>query len=157
MNFWSNLNRREKIVTGGGGILLLAVLLYLVVISPLRGHLAEMRESLAGKNADLAWMHSAAQKIGQLKNAAPARHQTSPLKLIDINAKKHGINNKLKRIDPGESNRIKVWFEGLPFVDLVAFLREIDQKQGIGVVSLTAEKLDDPGLVNARVTFRTGR
>ena len=157
MNFWSGLNKRERLVTGGGGSLLLAILLYFMLVSPFRGHLAEMRGSLPVKTAALAWMHSAAQQVGQLKNTAPGKQRTSPLKLIDINARKHGINGKLKRIDPGEKNRIKVLFEDLPFVDLMAFLRKLDQGHDIEVVNLTAEELDAPGLVNARVTFRTGQ
>jgi type II secretory pathway component PulM len=102
-------------------------------------------------------MKNAAQQAELLKNVRPGQKKKSPLKLIDLTARTTGINENLKRIDPGENNRIKVWFEDLAYVDLIGFLRKLDQEYGVEVVSLTAEKLDGPGLVNARVTFRTGQ
>ena len=157
MNSWAKLNKREKLTVGGGAALLLTALLYLLIIAPFRWQLAEMRASLPTKKADLAWMQNAALQAEQLKNSKPDQQKVSPLKLIDISARQFKIADNLKRIDPGENNRIKVWFEDLIFVDLISFLRKLDQEHGIEVANLTAEKLDHPGRVNARVTFRTGR
>jgi type II secretory pathway component PulM len=157
MNFWAKSSKRERHIVGGGVALLLTALLYFLLVAPFLGQLAKTRASLPAKKADLAWMQTAALQAEQLRNAKPGQQKTSPLKLIDINARKFGIADNLKRIDPGENNRIKVWFEDLIFVDLMSFLRKLDREHGIEVVSLTADKLNDPGRVNARVTFRTDR
>ncbi len=157
MNFWAKLSKKEKITVGGGATLLLAALLYFLLIAPFRGQLADIRASLPAKKADLAWMQNAALQAEQLKNSEIDTGQISPLKLIDISARQFRIADNLKRIDPGENKRIKVWFEDLIFVDLMSFLRKLDREHRIEVVSLTAEKLNNPGRVNARVTFRTGR
>jgi len=154
---WSGLSKREKLIVGGGGALLLTALLYFLLVAPFRGRLSEMKDSIPAKKANLAWMQNAALRAEQLKNSAPDHKRISPLKAIDINARQYGLADNLKRIDPGENNRIKVWFEDLVFVDLMSFLRKLDREHGIEVVSLTAEKVAGPGLVNARVTFRTDR
>ena len=156
MNFWAKLSKRERLTVSGGTALLLTALLYSLLIAPFRGQLAEMRASLPTKKADLVWMQNAALQAEQLKNSKPDQQKVSPLKLIDISARQFRIADNLKRIDPGENNRIKVWFEDLIFVDLMSFLRKLDREHRIEVVTLTAEKLNDPGRVNARVTLRAG-
>ena len=157
MNFWSKLSKRERFITAGGAVLLLTALLYLVLIAPFRDNLAEMRSSLPTKRSAVISMQGAADQVEMLRNTKPEQQQISPLKLIDITAKRTGINENLKRIDPGEDDRIKVWFEDLAFVDLIGFFRKLDREHGIEVIDLSAEKLDGPGLVNARVTFRVDR
>ena len=81
----------------------------------------------------------------------------SPLKLINRTARKYRIEASLKRVDPGKDNKIKVWFADLSYVDFIKFLREMGANQGLAISNLAVEKLDSPGIVNARVTFKAAK
>jgi len=154
MSLWSNLQKREQLaVLLGGGVVLL-LLFYVLVIAPLGNDLTRMKKEVLAKKTDLIWMQEAAVKASQLKSVRP-KSGVSPLKMIDQSARRYGINTGLKRVDSGEANKIKVWFEGLVFVDFMRFLRGIGGNGGLAVSNLTVERLDAPGIVNARVIFKT--
>jgi general secretion pathway protein M len=158
MNLWQNMNKREKILSGGAAGLLLLFMLYLIVIHPLSLNLSRMQEALPLKKEELAWMKTAAKRAEQLVQArSSVSSAASPLKVIDLAADQYRLSAKLKRVDPGENEEIKVWFEDLVFVDLMKFVRDLQENHGIGIVSFTAERLDTPGIVNARITFKAGR
>lgn len=158
MNLWQNMNKREKILSGSATGLLLIFLLYLMVIHPLSRNLERMQEAIPLKKEELTWMKIAAKRAEQLaRNRSSVSSAASPLKVIDLAAGQYGLSAKLKRVDPGENGEIKVWFEDLVFVDLMKFVRDLHKNHGIGVVSFTAERLDTPGVVNARITFKAGQ
>ncbi|MDF1577694.1 MAG: type II secretion system protein GspM [Desulfobulbales bacterium] len=155
MSFWSNLQKREQqAVLWGGGIVLL-LLAYVLVVAPLREDLVRTRGEVAARKADLIWMEDGAVRARQLKSSRSQTRVVSPLKMIDQTARRHGIEAGLKRVDPGDGDNIKVWFEELIFVDFMKFLRATGNSRALAVSNLTVEKLDAPGLVNARVTFKT--
>lgn len=156
MSLWSDLQKREKLVVIWGGAFLLIILGYAVLIAPLRGDLVSMEAAVLSKKAELVWMQDGAVKARQLTALQSNKSAVSPLKVIDQAARKYGIDANLKRVDPGETGKIKVWFENLVFVDFMRFLRGIGGGQGLVVTNLSVERLDAPGIVNARVTFKAG-
>lgn len=155
MSLWSNLQKREQLAVLWGGVLVLFLLIYVLLIAPLGSDLARMRKEVVVKKADLVWMQDAAAKTKQLKSLRPKNSALSPLKMVDQAARRYGINSSLQRVDSSEANKIKVWFEGLVFVDFMGFLRGLGAGGGLVVSNLSVERLDAPGIVNARVTFKT--
>jgi type II secretory pathway component PulM len=155
MKHWANLQKREQLVLlwGGGGLLLLLTYLWLIV--PLRSDLVRTQEAVLMKKAELLWMASAALEAQQLTAMRSNKPEISPLKVIDQTARQFGIDGGLKRVDPGENNQVKVWFEDLVYVDFVRFLRGMGGGQGLAIAGFAVERLDSPGIVNARVTFKT--
>ncbi len=156
MSLWSNLQKREKLVVLWGGGFLLIILGYVLVVAPLRSDLVNMEAAVFSKKAELVWMQDGAIKAKQLTALRSNKSAVSPLKIIDQAARKYGIDSSLKRVDPGETGKIKVWFENLVFVDFMRFLRGIGGSRGLVITNLSVERLDAPGIVNARVTFKAG-
>ncbi|MCK4838893.1 MAG: type II secretion system protein M [Desulfobulbaceae bacterium] len=137
-----------------GGAFLLVLLGYTLLVAPLSSDLVQMEAAVASKKAEFAWMQDAAIKAKQLTALRSTKSTVSPLKVIDQAARKYGIDSSLKRVDPGETGQIKVWFENLVFVDFMRFLRGIGGGRGLVVTNLSVERLDAPGIVNARATFK---
>ena len=156
MSLWSNLQKREKLVVLWGGVFLLTILGYVLVVAPLRSNLVNMEAAVFSEKAELAWMQDGAIKARQLTALRANKSAVSPLKIIDQAARKYGIDGRLKRVDPGETGKIKVWFENLVFVDFMRFLRGVGGDRGLVITNLSVERLDAPGIVNARVTFKAG-
>lgn len=156
MSLWTNLQKREKLVVLWGGGSLLIMLGYVLVAAPLRSNLVNMQAAVASEKAELAWMRDGAVRVKQLTSSRSNKPAVSPLKIIDQAARKYGIDSGLKRVDPGEKGKIKVWFENVVFVDFMQFLRGVGGGRGLVTVNLSVERLDAPGIVNARVTFKAG-
>lgn len=154
MRFWTTLQKREKLVVLGGGAFLVLFLGYLLVVAPLRKNLVRMEADNLVKKADLLWMTEAAGEVESLVAARPTKSAVSPLKIIDQTARRYGIDSSLKRVDPGEEDQIKVWFEGVVFVDFISFLRETGIRRELVINNLAIERLEESGIVNARVTFK---
>jgi general secretion pathway protein M len=154
MRYWANLQKREKLVVSWGGALLLVVLGYVLVVAPLRKNLVHMAEDSFVKKADLLWMQEGANEARRLTALRSNKSAVSPLKIIDQTARRYNIDSFLKRVDPGQGDKIKVWFEGVVFVDFMGFLRRIGAGKGLVISNLSVERLDAPGIVNARVTFK---
>lgn len=158
MNFWQGMNKREKIVSAGGALLLLLLLIYLLGVQPLRRELVKMQKAIPAKKEALAWMENGARTARELtEKRSSVAAASSPLKTIALVAKQYGLSTKLRRVDPGENDEIKVWFEDLVFIDLLKFVRELHEKHGVEVVSFSAERLDEPGVVNARLILKAAR
>jgi type II secretory pathway component PulM len=157
MSFWANLQKREQLAVLWGGGIVLALLAYMLVIAPLGGKLVRMRKEVAARKADLVWMEDASAKAAQMRALQTKKSPLSPIKLIDQTARSYGVDGSLKRVDPGNGDKIQVWFEGAVYVDLMKFLRSVGASGGLGVTNLSVEGLDESGLVNARVTFRKGQ
>lgn len=156
MSIWLNLQKREKLVVFWGGAFLLLFLGYVLVVAPLRRDLGTMEAAIAHQQDELVWMQAAAVKARQLKGLLSNKSAVSPLKVIDQAAREYGIDSSLTRVDPGETGRIKVWFEDLIFVDFMRFVRDVGSGRGLALTSLSVESLDAPGIVNARATFKAG-
>ncbi|MEN8134377.1 MAG: type II secretion system protein GspM [Thermodesulfobacteriota bacterium] len=154
MSLWLNLQKREKLVVLWGGAVLLILLGYILLVAPLRRDRVRLEAAVLSNKAELVWMQDAAIKVRQLKTLSPNKSAVSPLKIIDQAARKYGVDASLKKIDPGETGKIKVWFENLVFVDFMRFLRSIGGGRGLVITNLSVERLDAPGIVNARATFK---
>ena len=156
MSIWSNLQKRERVMVSVGGFFVLLMLSYLFIMEPIRKNMQQMQESVPRMRAEVEWMQNASVKAKQLASSQTEISPESPLKIIDQTARRFKIASRIKRVDPGEDGKIKVWFEGLSYTDFVKFLRETGVAQQILVSNLTVERLEKPGLVDARVTFKTG-
>jgi len=158
MSFWEDLHKKEKLALVIGVGLVAALLAYALLVKPFADDLISKRENISARYAELTWMQAAALEVRQLTaDDTRPKQSGSPLKIIDQTARRFGVAPKLKRLEPGENNQVRIWLEDIVYADLILWLRDLDNKYTIRIDSFTAERLEAPGLVNARVTLRTGK
>ena len=151
--WWAGLAVRERnILLAGAGVLLL-LLLWLWVWEPLSQARDSLRSDISQMAAEVAWMQQQADQVRR-RSSLQERARTndaggSVLTLIEVSANAAGIRPALERIQP-EANGARLWFEAVGFDALLAWLGELEQRQGLQVTQLAVD-VQSQGQVAARV------
>ena len=155
--WFDSLEARERRIMLVGAVVLLLVIIYFLGWEPFINRLHELRESTQKKQLDVAWMQNAAQQVKQLqaRNTAPAQLGAgqSLLGVIDRTAKLKKLGDSVKRVQPDGSSKARVSLESANFDVVIAWLEELERRYGVGIETITFEKREEPGLVDARINF----
>lgn len=156
MNFWNNLQPRERHMLAGGAAALLLLLVYSLVIDPYFSAMERMRQDVAVQRETLAWMHQAAAEAKALRGSAPQRAAAagqSLLSLADSTAKASGLASALKRVQPDGQRSVRVWLEQASFDAAMLWLDTLARDHGVQVTGLVVEPLATQGSVDVRVVL----
>jgi len=156
-DYWRNLQAREQRTLLIGGVAVLMLLIYSLVIDPFTQGLSRLEQGVAENRALLAWMEQAAQQVKTLRGSSAVQQAGggSLLSLIDRSAKQNGLGGALKQVKP-EGEGVRLRFEQAGFDDMVRWLGRLGAEQGVGVTTLTLERLPSSGQVNATVVLERG-
>ena len=155
MQFWQNLQTREQRTLLFGGVALAVLLIYSLILEPFAQDMARMEQSVAADRELLSWMEQSALQVMALRGNGGAKRGGSLLSLVDASAKKNGLGGALKQVKP-EASGVRLRFEEASFDGMVRWLGRLGVEQGVGVTSLTLERLPSPGQVNATVVLARG-
>lgn len=154
--WWENLGARERGLIVVGTVLVMMLLSYVLAWEPLRNSDRRLRQSVAERRADLAWMRQAAEEIKRLGGAGAARpvaDNRSLLTLVDQTARATGLGTALKRVAPQGDDKLSAQLDGAEFDKLIPWLSALERDQAIAIISLNVDRTDAPALVNARVVL----
>jgi len=154
--WWNDLQPRERAVLAAGAAGLLVLLLLLG--RPLLAERERLRQEIATRQGELAWMRDAAEEISQ-SGGTPRNdgdRAIPVLQFIDQAARENRLSDRLKRLEPGPDGEIKVWLNNVVYVDLVRWLRQLDATGRLTIRNLNVEKGGAPGQVNAQLTLDSG-
>jgi len=152
-----NLEPRERMMFAAGAVLLVLLLLYALIWAPLRSGYHSLQESVAVQRDTVAWMQGSAQTIQRLRSSGGAVAKglggRSLLSVTDSTARAGGLGLALKRVEPEGSNSVRVWLEGASFDVLIKWLGTLSTQHGVDASSVSLERNETAGLVNARLTL----
>lgn len=154
--WWENLGARERGLIVVGTVLVMMLLSYVLAWEPLRNSDRRLRQSVAERRADLAWMRQAAEEIKRLGGAGAARpvaDNRSLLTLVDQTARATGLGAALKRVAPQGDDKLSAQLDGAEFDKLIPWLSGLERDQAIAIISLNVDRTDAPALVNARIVL----
>ena len=150
-----NLEPRERMMFATGAVLLVLLLLYALVWAPFRSGYYSLQESVSAQRDTVVWMQGSAQTIQRLSSSSGAAVKglggRSLLAVTDSTARAGGLGPALKRVEPEGSNSVRVWMEGAPFDVLVKWLGTLSTQHGVDADTVTLERLEAAGQVNARL------
>ena len=157
MRAWfASLSAREQLIVRIGAVVVV-VLVLLGLILPLNRNIAQARQRVTAKQADLAFIQSVTPRLA---SAGPASGSSaggaSLVVLIDSSARESGLGKSLSSSQPTGENGLRVRFERVAFDGLVAWLARLAQSHGVSVESAEIEFAGEAGLVNAGLVLRTG-
>lgn len=157
MEYWHNLQAREQRTLLIGTLLAIPLLIYSLIIEPVSQELRRLEQAVEANGELLAWMeHSAAQVKALQRQGRTKRNGGSLLSLVDASAKQNGLGEALKQLKPDGGNGVRLRFEQAGFDDMLRWLGRLGAEQGVAVSSLTMERLEQPGRVNATVVLERG-
>jgi general secretion pathway protein M len=159
MKEWlAGLEPRERILVYAAAAVVGVILVYAVLIQPLYSKYDKLVDNVDQQRETVQWMQQNAVTIRQLKGKGPAAGQglagRSLLSVTDSEARTAGLGAALKRIEPEGSDAVRVWLDGASFDDLVGWLEVMSSRYGADVDTITLERAEAAGRVNARLTLR---
>jgi general secretion pathway protein M len=155
--WFAKLEVRERRLVIGGATTLLVLSLYFLGWEPFINGLQKLRTDTPAKQLELAKMQSVAEEIKQLRSTQSAPVQfgsgQSLLGVIDRSAKTKQLGDSVKRVQPDGTSKARVWLENAKFDVVVGWLEELERRYGVSVDTITLEKQEEQGLVDARISF----
>jgi general secretion pathway protein M len=154
--WYANLAERERRVVTLGAVVGV-VLVLLAIVLPLNRNIAQARQRITTKQADLAFIQDATP---QLAAAGPgggaAATGESLVVLIDSSARESGIGKSLSSSQATPDKGLRIRLDNVPFDALVAWLARLSQSHGVRVETAEIEAAGEPGLVNAGLLLKAG-
>jgi len=156
--WWSGLQASERRIMIMGGVILLLVLPYFGVWLPLQDSISSLQQEVREEQAVKRWMQQAAAEVKQLKasgggSAVRPRDGRSLLAVVDQTAKRTGLGPGLRRLEPEGQAAVRVWLAQVSFDAMVGWLAGLEQQNGLVVDTITIDRKDIPGRVDARMTL----
>lgn len=148
--WFAGLNQREQLSLVVLGFALLLFLLYQLAWAPLadgRAQLAQQNESVAQslQRVDAMVSEIMALRAGGGSSAAN-RNLTA---LVNQSTGRHGL--QVSRLQPNSRGDIQVRLENAAFDDLLAWLDEVENREGLLVTEVAITPTGTTGRVNATV------
>ncbi len=154
--WWSGLQASERRILILGAVALGLILPYFAIWSPIQDDIEVLQQQVQEQQAVKRWMNQASAEVKQLGGGSVAvqpRDGRSLLAVVDQTAKRSGLGPGLKRLEPEGQAAVKVWLEQVSFDDMLRWLSSMEQKNGLAVATITIDRQDVAGRVNARLTL----
>jgi general secretion pathway protein M len=104
------------------------------------------RELLHWMNATESQARASAGNQSSIKKSG-----RSLITLVSSTAQQAGI--KPNKLQPEGTDEVSVWFDSVPFNNLVTWLETLQKKQGILVRQISLDRQEQAGIVNARLVL----
>ncbi|WP_043873495.1 type II secretion system protein GspM [Legionella massiliensis] len=152
MNYWNNLNERERWTTGLGILFTLLYLFYLLIYSPLSTAVSTQSKQLIEKQETLAWMEQVRQQPKNQKTLL-AISNAKLLALIGNQLSDKAFRTftyQLQQTGPGD---IQISFERVPYKMLLDWLWKLNSDYAITLKQFSVEPSNTPGVVKVLVVL----
>lgn len=157
MNDWfAQLETRQRVLVISAAALLVFALIFILGVRPMLNSTERSQRLVADKEALLAELSQAAERLGPQTGSAPTSgtsNQRSLVVLIDQTTRNHGLSGNLKRNQPDGSDSIRLRLENAPFDALVQWLGELQNRHGLSAASANIDVAQAPGRVNCNLVL----
>lgn len=148
--WFAGLNQREQLSIFVLGIALVLYLLYMLAWAPL----AQRREELALQNESVAQslqrVDAMVSEIMRLREGGVASTaQRNLTSLVNQSTSRHGL--QVSRLQPNSRGDIQVRLENAVFDDLLAWLDDVENREGLLVTEIAITRSGTAGRVNATI------
>ena len=156
MNKWyANLKQREQLslllLAGAVGI----YLVYVVVWSPLSNSRDKMFRQNQSVASSLVRVDSMVSEVLLLRETGAGKANKRNLSAL-INQSTNRMNLKVSRLQPNSRGEIQVRLENVTFDDFLAWLYEMEYKQGLFLREVSVTRSGSTGRVNSSVRLAQG-
>lgn len=152
---WQHLSQREKIILAAGSVFVLLSFFYLMLWSPLVTTADYYRQEVVANKMLLTQIEQVGPEISSLRSQikrSQIKNQAELISVLEKASKKSRVAQALTSSGFGPQNTVRLQFDDVVFDDLVAWLVELQQKNGIVVDTFHIEKTTGIGHVRAQVT-----
>ncbi len=155
--WWQGTSDRERQLVLVCGVVLIIAAIYFMGLKPLAQRAEQAQMQMAGEKQLLSWVQDKANTIVSLRaiSSNSSGSNNRPLnQVVSSTARQYKV--ELIRMQPRD-DMLQVWVQPLPFNQLVNWLDNLKDKQGLEVLFLDINRSDKPGMVEvSRLQFKRG-
>ncbi|WED42093.1 type II secretion system protein M [Legionella cardiaca] len=150
INYWNNLNERERWMVSIAAVCIGAYLFYLLVYSPLVTAVSSKAAQLQEKKETLTWMQQVRQ---QPKNKRVPQSITNAklLALIGSQLNSGALRKFVYQLQQTGSGDIQLSFEQVPMQPFLSWLWALSNDYTVILKQLSVERTDIPGVVKVTI------
>tara|TARA_R110001583_G_scaffold3812_7_gene23304 strand:+ start:11933 stop:12418 length:486 start_codon:yes stop_codon:yes gene_type:complete len=146
--WWQGLNLREQRLVLVMGSAFSIFLLYSLVWQPLNDNLANTKKRLASRQALLTWVVDNTARYQSIQSTGSNEQSSGSLSSI-INRTANQQQLTITRMQP-QGEMLQVWLDSAPFTQLLFWLENLANNEGLQVQAIDLTKGDNPGEVRVR-------
>ena len=154
-NWYSSLNQREQLslvlLAGAVGL----YLLYILAWSPLAGNRDELVLRNQGVASSLVRVDAMVSEVLLLRESGASNASKRNLTSL-INQSTSRMKLQVSRLQPNSRGELQVRLENASFDDILAWLYEMEYKQGLLVREVSLTQSGSAGRVNASIRLAQG-
>lgn len=140
-----------------GAVAVLLLLVYLLMWRPFSQALEKKALLVESQKITLSWMQDNLDLVTSLRSEQSSRGASSNealLTLVDRTAKQIQLRQQIQRIKPQGDNAVQLWIEEAAFDRIMRWLGQLTRSHAIVIDSLTVDRQEKQGLVNARLVLQ---
>ncbi|TKB46684.1 type II secretion system protein GspM [Thalassotalea mangrovi] len=147
-DWWQGLNAREQKMVGGCTLVLVLALFWFALWQPLNESVNRSQVKAQQQEQLLRWVHENVAKYEELKRQGGNRGSSGSLSaVVNRTAKRYQID--IARMQP-QGDDLQVWIDQVAFNDLIHFLEQIQQREGLVIQAIDIVSGDEQGTVKVR-------
>lgn len=151
LNWYQAQSARDQFMLRLLGAFLLGVVLVFGLWLPAQRSLFASLADYEKNTADLGWMRAHQAEAAASGSAVLAADGTPLEARATSSAREAGL--QLSRFEPSTDGGVRMWFEGVAFNDLLAWLHQLQSGSRVSVAQMEVERVGD-GVVNASLSLR---
>ncbi|MDG1752897.1 MAG: type II secretion system protein M [Thalassotalea sp.] len=146
--WWLALNSREQRLIGSLAGVVSLFIFYSFVWQPLNENIEKGQKKLTRQQELLTFVSSETQRYKAEKKSGNNQASSGSLSsIVNRSAKQQAIT--ITRIQP-QSNSVQVWIDNIAFSQLLVWLEQLANKEGIQVETIDLTKGEQPGQVRVK-------
>ena len=154
--WYGGLQEREQRMVAAGAVILAVLLLVGGILLPLQSAVSAAVKRTERRREDLAWMRENAPEIASRGATLLNDTGEAPVVIVDRLARERGLGTALRGTAPS-GNGVRVQLKAAPFDTLITWLAALDESYGLAIDSITVDRAEKPGIVDANITFAPPR
>ncbi|MBT3045641.1 MAG: type II secretion system protein M [Candidatus Thiodiazotropha sp.] len=155
--WWQSKTPQEHMAMIIGAVAVLLLLVYLLMWRPFTQALEKKALLVESQQITLNWMQDNLDLVRSLRSQQRGKGAGSNealLTLVDRTAKRIQLRQQIQRIKPQGDNAVQLWIEEAPFDTIMKWLGQLTLTHAIEIDSLTIDRQEKQGLVNARLVLQ---
>jgi general secretion pathway protein M len=143
---WQQLNSREQALVISMSVLVVIFLLYTLFWQPLQKNIANTEKKITRQQELLTWVSEKTALYQQAKiTAKPSSGSITGI--VNRAARSNGIT--VTRMQP-KGDELQVWIDEVPFYQLMLWLADLAETQGLQVQAIDINDTNTAGVVQVR-------
>lgn len=157
-DWWSRLSLQEKKIAGFGGAIVSLFLFYVLIWSPMLGHLNVMRKRIKSGEQTLVWMQAADKKIQSIESHNKTESkEISPVALMSVLQKEinqNSLGQSLEQLKQASNDTIELDFKQVEFDKVIVFLTKTLKEYRVTVDQFSVTAVAKPGMVDVQLMLK---